>query len=455
MAKQKSVFICQSCGNRTPKWVGRCGACGEWGTVAEEIAQAAPAAGTRAAFGAIESAAPMRLREVQGADVARAPVGIEELDRVLGGGLVPGSLVLIGGDPGIGKSTLLLQASDYLARAGRRVLYVTGEESPQQTRLRFDRVGSNADDLWLVAETSVERIDHHAQQLGPEILVVDSVQTLYTEDVSSAPGSVTQLREVTARLMRLAKGRGISTFLVGHVTKDGAIAGPRVLEHMVDTVLYLEGEPGNAIRLLRAVKNRFGSTNELAAFEMRERGLSEVSNPSALFLAERAVESAGSVVVASFKGTRPFLVEVQALVSTSSYGTPRRTAIGADTGRVALLLAVLERQAGLSLGGADVFVNVAGGLKLAEPAADLALLAALASSHLNRVVDAHTVVFGEVGLGGEVRAVVGADARAREAQKLGFRRVVAPVSSAEQIAAVDGIEVLPVKSVEQMIDRLF
>lgn len=458
MGRARTTFHCQSCGNRTPKWVGRCTACGEWGTVVEEAA--APAAGgSRAAFGALSASRPQRLVEVDGGAVARITTGIGELDRVLGGGLVPGSLVLVGGDPGIGKSTLLLQASDRLAGGGREgpgrtVLYVTGEESPQQTRMRFDRVGARADALWLVAETCLERIEAHVREIEPQVLVIDSIQTLFTEAIQSAPGSVSQLREVTARLMALAKGRTVATFLVGHVTKDGAIAGPRVLEHMVDTVLYFEGQRGHAFRLLRAVKNRFGSTNEIGAFEMRGDGLAEVSNPSALFLAERATGTAGSVVTASFEGSRPLLLEVQALVSPTGYGTARRTALGADSGRVALLLAVLEKKAGLDLAGADVYVNVAGGMRMDEPAADLALIAALASSHFDRPVDPGTVVFGEVGLGGEVRAVVAADARIAEAAQLGFTRVLLPAGNRDRAGAPPGVTVVPVASVSELLDRL-
>ncbi len=454
MARQKSIFVCQKCGLTAHKWLGRCTACGEWGTLQEELPAAAPAPKTGAAFGAILASKPQRLKEVQGGQVMRQGTGIGELDRVLGGGLVPGSLVLVGGDPGIGKSTLMLQAADRLAHQGR-VLYVTGEESPAQTRMRSERLGSQADELWLVAETSLERIEGHLGKLQPQVMVIDSVQTLYTETVTSAPGSVSQLRTVTARLMAVAKGRGIATFLVGHVTKDGAIAGPRVLEHMVDTVLYFQGQRGHAFRILRAVKNRFGSTDEIGAFEMGAEGLKEVKNPSALFLAERALGASGSVVSTSFEGTRPLLVEVQALVSPSIYGTPRRTAMGVDGNRVALLLAVLEKKAGQDIGGGDVFVNVAGGLRLDEPAADLAVIAALASSHLERPIDPETVIFGEVGLGGEVRAVVAAGARVAGARQLGFKRVFMPANNREQVKPLEGIQVIPLATVEALIEALF
>lgn len=454
MAKTKSVFVCQECGSRTAKWVGQCRGCGAWNTIVEEL-EAPKKANSRAGFGALTASKPTRLVDIDDDSVARSGTGIGELDRVLGGGLVPGSLVLVGGDPGIGKSTLLLQASARLAGHGRKVLYVTGEESPQQTRMRFNRIGAQSESLWLVAETRFEQIQAHVDQIKPDILVVDSIQTLHTDMVQSAPGSVTQLREVTGKLLGVAKGKGIATFLVGHVTKDGSIAGPRVLEHMVDTVLYFEGQTGNPFRVLRAVKNRFGSTNEIGTFEMRSDGLAEVTNPSALFLAERATGEAGSVVVAGFEGTRPLLVEVQALVSTSPYGNPRRTCIGADPGRVALLLAVLEKKSGLQVGGCDVFVNVAGGLRMDEPAVDLAIVAALASSHTNKPMDPNTVFFGEVGLGGEIRAVAGPDARASEAARMGFTRVIVPKSNAERVAQTTQIEVVPAARVDDLLDLIF
>ncbi|MCA9546086.1 MAG: DNA repair protein RadA, partial [Myxococcales bacterium] len=358
-------------------------------------------------------------------------------------------------DPGIGKSTLLLQAADRIAQRGLTVLYVTGEESARQTRMRFDRVEASAQSLWLMAETALERIEAHVEKLQPAVLIIDSVQTLFTQGIESAPGSVSQLRAVTARLMALAKGKEIATFLVGHVTKDGAIAGPRVLEHMVDTVLYFEGQRGHAFRVLRAVKNRFGSTDEIGAFEMKGTGLAEVKNPSALFLAERAHGTSGSVVAGSFEGTRPLLVEVQALVSPTVYGTPRRTAIGVDSNRVALLLAVLEKKAGLDIAGSDVFLNVAGGMRLVEPAVDMAVIAALASSHVDRPVDPHTVVFGEVGLGGEIRAVVGAQARVAEARQLGFKRVIMPANDRAQLRDEDGVQLIGARHVGEALDALF
>ena len=449
----KIAFACQRCGHRTPKWLGRCANCNEWGTVVEETELPTPPL-ARGGFGALAATKPQRLADVGGAEMQRRDTGMGELNRVLGGGLVPGSLVLVGGDPGIGKSTLMLQAGEHLARSGLTVLYITGEESPQQTRLRFDRLGATSKSLWLASETCIERIEAHLEELNPSVLVVDSVQTLYTEALSSAPGSVGQLREVTSRLLGLAKGRHMATFLVGHVTKDGAIAGPRVLEHMVDTVLYLEGERGHAFRLLRAVKNRFGSTNEIGTFEMKGSGLDEVHNPSALFLSERVTGAPGSVVACSYEGTRPVLVEVQALVAPSHLGTPRRTCIGADNARLALLLAVLERRSGLFLSTSDVFVNVAGGLRLDEPAVDLAIIAALASSHRDMAPDAGTIVFGEVGLAGEIRGVVGADARVAEARQLGFTRALVPARNLERLGDQPGIELVAVATVREALDRM-
>ncbi len=455
MAKKPRVqFVCKSCGQTFAKWVGRCTACGDWGCVEEETIM--PAAPTGAiGLAQAGASAPQRLKEIEGAQVKRSLTGIGELDRVLGGGIVPGSLVLVGGDPGIGKSTLLLQASDRIASSDRKVLYVTGEESPRQTKMRFDRLGAKAEDLWLVSETALVRIEKYVEDLKPDVLIIDSVQTLYSEEVTSSPGSVTQLRAITARLMAIAKGREITTFLVGHVTKDGAIAGPKTLEHMVDTVLYLQGQRGQAFRILRAVKNRFGSTDEIGAFEMRSDGLQEVVNPSAFFLAERASGSSGSVVAASFEGSRPLLCEIQSLVTPNAYGSPRRTTIGVESNRVALLLAVLEKKAGMSIAGCDVFVNVAGGLRLDEPAADLAMIAALASSHLDRPLDAQTVVFGEVGLGGEVRAVVAAPARVAEARQLGFHHVILPVGNQSEIKADPGTRITAVSTVAEALDALF
>lgn len=383
---------------------------------------------------------------------------IGELDRVLGGGVVPGSVVLIGGDPGIGKSTLVLQALAALAHGGT-TLYVSGEESPQQIRMRADRLGIGGGEagnrLLVLAETSLERIIAHTKKIAPSVLAIDSIQTVFTERLGSAPGSIGQVRESAGQLVLLSKAGHLATFLVGHVTKDGSFAGPRVLEHMVDTVLYFEGDRGHAFRILRAVKNRFGSTNEIGVFAMREDGLQPVSNPSELFLAERPVEVPGSVVIATLEGTRPILVEVQALVSPTSLGTPRRTTLGIDSNRVALLIAVLEKKMGLHLLGHDVFVNVAGGIRVAEPAADLGVVAAVASSFLDKPIDARSLLIGEVGLAGEVRAVSQADVRVREAIKLGFSRCVLPESSRRQLPTLDGVELCGVSSLAEAWDLLF
>jgi DNA repair protein RadA/Sms len=425
MARAGAVYRCQECGFASPKW-GICPDCRREGKYVELVEERQAAPRGRRGAPAPAGSAPLPLAEVRLEGGERTPTGIGELDRVLGGGVVTGSLVLIGGDPGIGKSTLLLQASRALADGGGRVLYVSGEESAAQVRLRADRLGLAPRELYLLAETNLQAIEAHAATLGPRYLVVDSIQTVYLPDLESAPGSVSQVRECGGRLMLLSKGQGVATFLVGHVTKEGALAGPRVLEHLVDTVLYFEGERHHLYRVLRAVKNRFGSTNEIGVFEMTDRGLAEVKNPSGLFLSERPREAAGSVVVTSLEGSRPLLLELQALVSPAGFGTPRRTVLGMDPNRVCLLLAVLEKRLGFPLQSQDVFVNVAGGARVAEPAADLGLVVAAASSYLDRPVKGDVVVFGEVGLAGEVRAVTGLEARLREAAALGFAGAVVP-----------------------------
>ena len=430
--KPTSVFRCQACGFQTGKWYGRCPDCSAFNTMAEERTAPTREAGfgrRRVAGAAPAPVAPRRLADVTVGDAERITTGIAELDRVLGGGVVAGSLVLIGGDPGIGKSTLILQASRALAEAAGPVLYVSGEESAAQVKLRADRLGLGAPELFLLAETALEVIEGQVATLRPRVLVVDSIQTVYLGDLESAPGSVSQVRECGGRLMLLAKQGGLAVFLLGHVTKDGALAGPRVLEHLVDTVLYFEGERHATYRVLRAVKNRFGSTNEIGVFEMTDRGLSEVRNPSAVFLAERPVGAPGSVIVAALEGTRPLLLELQALVTPAHFGTPRRTVLGADYNRVCLLLAILEKRAGLPLQNQDVFVNVAGGARCQEPAADLGLAVAAASSYLERPLAPDVVVLGEVGLTGEVRAVGGLEPRLREAAALGFQAAVVPRSS--------------------------
>jgi DNA repair protein RadA/Sms len=384
----------------------------------------------------------------------RLPTGISEFDRVLGGGLVAGSLVLIGGAPGIGKSTLLLQATDHLAKSAGSVLYVSAEESARQIKLRGARMGVNAEGLYILAETALEKILVQVQHLQPKALVVDSIQTVFTAALESAPGSVSQVRETAGRLMMMAKSSGIPVFLVGHITKDGAIAGPRVLEHLVDTVLYFEGDSGHPFRILRAVKNRFGPTNEIGVFEMKEGGLCEVKNPSELFLSERPLGVSGSVVVAALEGSRPLLVELQALVTASSLGVPRRTTIGVDHQRLSLLVAVLEKKVGLTLTGQDIFMNVAGGVKLNEPAADLGMVTAVASSHLDKPVEPHTLLLGEVGLAGEVRGITQPEIRVKEAAKLGFCRCILPAGNLKQVKA-KGMELIGVTSVEETLRLVF
>jgi DNA repair protein RadA/Sms len=451
MAKARTVFVCQSCGAQSARWLGRCPDCQEWNTLVEERIEAEPRGGGRRAAG---PRAPEPITALTPASEERRSSGIGELDRVLGGGVVPGAVVLIGGDPGIGKSTLVLQALARLAAEGP-VLYVSGEESPQQIKMRADRLGVAEPRLLVLAETSVEAVLDHARSVQPIVLAVDSIQTVFTEHLPAAPGSIGQVRESAAQLVQFAKREGLATMLVGHVTKEGAFAGPRVLEHMVDTVLYFEGDRGHSFRILRAVKNRFGSTNEIGVFEMKESGLQPVANPSALFLAERPVDVPGSVVIASLEGTRPILVELQALVSPSSLGTPRRTTLGMDPNRVALLVAILEKKMGLQMTGHDIFLNVAGGVRLDEPAADLGAVIAVASSFLNRPVDPHTLLAGEVGLAGEVRAIGQAEARVREGAKLGFRRCIVPESSRRQLPAVEGVEVKGVQSLGEAWEAVF
>jgi DNA repair protein RadA/Sms len=448
-----SVYRCQECGFASPK-PGTCPDClragGAYVQLVEERSEP-PARGRRG--GAPPSGRPQPLKDVVLEAGERLPTGIAELDRVLGGGVVRGSLVLIGGEPGAGKSTLLLQAARALATARPPVLYVSAEESAAQVKMRADRLGIAGDGLLLWAETDLTAVQAALDDVKPQALIVDSIQTVFLPDLESAPGSVAQVRECGARLMTQAKGRGLATFLVGHVTKEGALAGPRVLEHLVDTVLYFEGEPHHAYRVLRAVKNRFGSTNEIGVFEMAARGLVEVANPSGFFLSERPVDAPGSVVVASLEGTRPMLLELQALVSRASFGTPRRTVLGADYNRVCLLLAVLEKRAQLPIGNQDVFVNVAGGGRVVEPAADLAIVVAAASSYMERPLPADVVVLGEVGLTGEVRAVAGLESRLRAAAQLGFRAAVVPKSSAADVRAAP-LSVRGVATVTEAVEAL-
>ncbi len=451
LMKAKIVFSCQQCGYQSPKWLGKCPDCGQWNSLVEERAAQTPAQGRTTAG---PPSSPARFSEIKLTKDDRFPTDLGELDRVLGGGVVAGSVVLVGGDPGIGKSTLLLQALQQVSRQGSKVLYVTGEESLQQVKLRGERLGADSSNLFILAETALETILEAAQSLKPRIIAIDSVQTMFTAQIPSAPGSIGQVREVAGQLMVHAKRTNTATFLIGHVTKEGAIAGPRVLEHIVDTVLYFEGDRGRSYRVLRSVKNRFGSTNEIGVFEMKGAGLEGVENPSELFLSERPMEVNGSVVVSSLEGTRPLLVELQALVSPSNLAMPRRMAIGVDSSRVSLLLAVLERRGGLHLQSQDVFVNVVGGMGLEEPAVDLGIVAAVASSFKERPIDPKTLVVGEVGLGGEIRAVHQPDWRLREAARMGFRRCVLPDRNLERLTDRHGLELTGVHHLREALGAL-
>ena len=451
---QKTIFCCQSCGFQTAKWMGKCPDCGSWDSFVEERSVAGSG---RQGFRTISArqTGPVPIDSIDLETEPRLHTGIKEFDRVLGGGLVPGTLVLIGGDPGIGKSTLMLQALNGLAGQGHRVLYVSGEESIRQIRLRSKRLNTVCADMLVVSEVEIEAILTMIDTTKPKAIVVDSIQTMFNGDLTSAPGSVSQVRESTVRLMLMAKKTGIPIFLVGHVTKDGAIAGPKLLEHMVDTVLYFEGDRNHIFRILRAVKNRFGSTNEIGVFEMKEKGLDEVTNPSAVFLSERPAGAAGSVVTASMEGTRPILVELQALASATNFGTPRRTILGLDPNRVALLAAVMEKILGMHLMSYDIFMNVAGGVKVTEPAVDMAIVAAVASSFLDKAVSEGTVVLGEIGLTGEVRAIGQADTRIGESRKMGFSRCLLPKSNLKRLPDIDGIEIEGVKTVSEVVENLF
>ena len=450
----KTTFCCQSCGYQTPKWMGKCPDCNEWQTFVEEMQTTKSAQGAMRRFSPSQSN-PVPIDSIELEDEDRILTNISEFDRVLGGGLVPGTLVLIGGDPGIGKSTLMLQALHGLAEQGHKVFYVSGEESIRQIRIRSKRLSTVSPELLVVSEIDLESILTMVESDRPDVLVIDSIQTMFSPDLTSAPGSVTQVRESTVRLMLMAKKTGTPVFLVGHVTKDGAIAGPRLLEHMVDTVLYFEGDRNHVFRILRAVKNRFGSTNEIGVFEMNEKGLSEVANPSAAFLSERPATAPGSVVTASMEGTRPILVELQALASSTSFGNPRRTILGIDHNRVALLVAVMEKKIGMHLMGHDIFVNVAGGVKIDEPAVDMGIVSAVASSFLDRPIQKETIIFGEVGLTGEVRAVSHVETRVAEAKKMGFTRCLVPYSNLKRMTEIKGIELIGIKTVSEAMEGLF
>ncbi|MGH7889544.1 MAG: DNA repair protein RadA, partial [Thermodesulfobacteriota bacterium] len=453
-------FVCQSCGNKSPRWLGKCPACGEWNSYVEEKMEKEK----RTVLKTNPNSYPIAISEIGSGKEERIPTTILELDRVLGGGFVPGSIVLVGGDPGIGKSTLALQMLNNLSitnanktsRAKLAVFYVTGEESPEQVKMRAGRIGVGSGSIFVFSETLVENIIGQVDKLAPAVVVIDSIQTMYTEDFPSAPGSVGQIRECTAKLMQYAKINGTAVFLIGHVTKEGTIAGPKVLEHLVDTVLYFEGGREHPYRILRAVKNRFGSTNEIGVFEMNESGLTEVKNPSEIFLSERPKGASGSVVTPSLEGTRPILVEIQALVSPCNFGMPRRTAIGLDHNRVSLLVAVLEKRAGLHILGQDIFMNVAGGVRIEEPAIDLGISIAIVSSFLNKPIDPDVVVFGEVGLAGEIRGVSQVELRLNEAEKLGFKKCILPRINLERLKPSESsLSLIGTGSIEKAIEVLF
>lgn len=452
MAKgKKSVFFCQNCGHEESKWLGQCPVCRQWNTFVEEKVRLSK--GTDSSKLAREMA-PVALTSIRTDKDDRKQTGIAELDRVLGGGIVPGSLVLVGGDPGIGKSTLLLQVCQRLAADQQKILYISGEESLKQIKLRADRMGSFSEYLYVLCETNIETIRLAIEKEKPSLVVIDSIQTMYSEEVASAPGSVSQVREATNIFMQIAKGMGISVFIVGHVTKEGTVAGPRVLEHMVDTVLYFEGDRHASYRILRGVKNRFGSTNEIGVFEMRRDGLREVANPSEFMLSGRPENASGSVVACSMEGTRPILLEIQALVCRTNFGMPRRTAAGTDYNRVNLLMAVLEKRMGLPLSNYDAYVNIAGGMRINEPALDLGIVMAIVSSYKNRYIPEDLLVFGEVGLSGEVRAVAMPEQRVSEAAKLGFKTCVIPAVSQDAVKSVRGMKIIGVKSINEAVDLL-
>jgi DNA repair protein RadA/Sms len=448
--KKETIFVCQHCGHKAGKWLGKCPECGEWNSLVEEKSQPARRNGFK-----LRDVSAVPFTDIESQNDVRVPSGVTEFDRVLGGGIVPGTLVLIGGDPGIGKSTLLLQVADQLSAAGSVVLYVSGEESERQIKLRGERLSVAGKNVFLLPETNLENIINEIDRLKPGAVIVDSIQTVFSSAMESAPGSVSQVREVAQQFLLLAKNRGIPIFLIGHITKDGSIAGPKILEHIVDTVLYFEGERHHNHRIVRAVKNRYGAANEVGVFEMTGTGLMAVANPSQMFLQERPQNVAGSIVTACVEGTRPLLVEIQALVSGTKYGTGRRMTQGLDQNRVALLIAMLEKRAGMQLTGDDVFVNIAGGLEVDEPAVDLGVITAIVSSFKNMTVDPHTAVFGEIGLTGEVRGAMQASVRAREAQALGFKKIVIPASNVAGLERLLGVRVVGVRSVEEALDELF
>jgi len=451
VAKIQTKYVCQSCGYVSPRWVGKCPNCSEWNTFVEEATS--PLKLSKKPAGAASNIEPIPMDQLEGEDVPRVKTNIEEFDRVLGGGLVPGSLILLGGDPGIGKSTLMMQIA--LKLKGQVVLYISGEESVRQIKLRAERLqAEEKSSILLLAETNLDLILDVIERGIPDLIIVDSIQTMYRPGLESAPGSVSQVRESTALLLRLAKTQGVPIFLIGHVTKEGVIAGPRVIEHMVDTVLQFEGEAHYAYRILRALKNRYGSTNEIGIFEMHDNGLREVKNPSEAFLSERRYGTSGSTVVSSIEGSRPILIEVQALVTPTSYGMPQRNTTGFDYRRLSLLLAVLEKRVGLRLGSQDVFVNIAGGVKIDEPAVDLGIATSITSSLRDIPVDSSSVAVGEIGLGGEIRTIGQVQKRVQEAAKLGFKRIIIPHNNLKGVKGQDGIEIIGVHTINEAMEQL-
>jgi len=453
MPKQKTIYTCSLCGYQSPKWLGKCPDCDQWNSFYEEV-KTSPSRHS-VLNPETSNSSPTPLNEIALNTDNRILTEIKELDRVLGDGLVQGAVILIGGDPGIGKSTLALQAITKLALKKKNVLYVTGEESLKQLRMRAERLGSLPENLFILAETSLEKIIQEIRNIKPQIIIIDSVQTVYTSELESAPGSVSQIRETCAKLINLSKETDTSAFLIGHVTKEGAIAGPRVLEHMVDTVLYFEGDRGHSYRILRAVKNRFGSTDEIGVFEMNPSGLSEVKNPSELFISERPYNSSGSVIVPSIEGTRPILVEIQALVTPTSLSLPRRTAIGLDSNRASILIAVIEKKLGITMYNQDVFLNVAGGVRLSEPGIDLGVITAIVSSKLDQPVPSDTVICGEVGLTGEVRSISQTSVRINEAERLGFTKCILPKNSLKNNQTNQSIKIKGVESIKEAMDSIF
>ena len=453
MAKLKTTFICQECGYESPKWMGKCPGCNSWNTFVEEVVDKKTKKNSRG----ISSNKVLKLKEIEIKDEKRISTKYLELDRVLGGGIVNSSLVLVGGDPGIGKSTLLMQTGDKVANQGLKVLYVTGEESARQIKIRAQRLEMNSDNIYILAETNVDHILKNIEDLKPDLLILDSIQTIYNPDITSAPGSVSQVKEITSTIMRTTKSSNMATFIVGHVTKQGSIAGPRVLEHMVDTVLYFEGDTQHSYRILRAVKNRYGSTNEVGVFEMRDSGLEEIINPSSFFLESRTENSYGSVITASMEGTRPLLLEIQALISYSSLGVPRRVTTGVDHSRAAMLMAVLEKKAGIQLQNTDAYINVIGGMQVKETAVDLAIICSIASSFREIRIDFNTIIIGEVGLSGEVRGVKDVEKRILEAHKMGFKKALVPYANKKNLKDINKnleLKIIKVKNIEEALKAI-